>query len=278
MKVAVLVLHGIGNHSPDFADDMIDELKERLGEVAPHFIFQPCMWGGALDARQKKMADVMAPLVDKTRIRRELVLGGFGDLISYLGSPTGRSEYAEGIHKRVEDGLAHLEAKLRRDGENPETTPLVIMGHSLGCYVASNYLWDHQHSEGGTEAVARSPFTACDTMVQFITFGCNLPLTSLAIDELQVARPVGKSWEGCFTDQGADLYRASVKWLNFYDPDDILGFPLRPLGGGYEREVRDVEINTGGLLLAHTGYWCDNSMTKPVAARLHQLLAYRVAA
>lgn len=276
MKLAVLILHGIGNHRADFADDMIEELKDRLGSAASEVIFQPCLWGGALDKRQKQLAHDIAPLVDKTRIRRDLVLGGFGDLIAYLGSPHGMSEYYEGIHRRVEDSLSHLEAKIRRAGEDPETTPLVIMGHSLGCYIASNYLWDHQHS-AGSYAVARSAFTACDTLVQLITFGCNLPLTSLAVDELQVARPVGKGWYKCFTDQGGELYKASVKWLNFYDPDDILGYPLRPMGGGYEREVDDVEINTGGLFLSHVRYWTDNGMTKPVAARLRQLLTYRMA-
>lgn len=277
-KIAFLVLHGIGNTGPGFADKMIRGLRDQLGPAVTSAIeFEPCFWGDVLDRREIALADRMAPLVDKTRIRRELVLGGFGDLIAYLGMPTEPSRYYRPIHGRIEDSLSKLESKLRNAGEEPESTPLVIMGHSLGCFLASNYLWDHQ--QGNAHAFARSPFTRCDTLVNLITFGCNLPLTSLAFPESDChpVRPFGPKGKACFSDHGQDLYSGSVKWHNFFDPDDILGFPLAPVNDAYAAQVRDISINTGGLLRAHTAYWTDGDFLDEVASRVRQLLTYLVA-
>ncbi|MGB5660030.1 MAG: hypothetical protein WBO54_11155 [Thermoanaerobaculia bacterium] len=61
------------------------------------------------------------------------------------------------------------------------------------------------------------------------------------------------------------------KWLNFYDPGDILGYPLKPISEGYAEVVtRDIAINAGGVFsswnpLSHNGYWTDNDFTQPVA-------------
>ena len=64
--------------------------------------------------------------------------------------------------------------------------------------------------------------------------------------------------------------KSKAKWLNFYDADDVLGYPLRQLSNSYKKLVKDNHINSGGLLtswnpLSHNGYWTDNDMTKPAA-------------
>jgi pimeloyl-ACP methyl ester carboxylesterase len=276
-KLAVLVLHGIGNTGPGFADKMIAEVHDHLGKAADDVLFEPCFWGNVLDGRQTELANRMAPFVDKTRIRRELVIGGMGDLIAYLGMPTSPSIYYRPIHERIENSLSKLESKLRKANIDPETTPLIIMAHSLGGYLASNYLWDHQRNND--HAFARSPFSACETLVNIITFGCNLPLTSLSFPEgdTHPALPFGKLGKACFSEEGQMLYSASVKWLNFFDQDDILGFPLAPVNEAYASQVRDIDINTGGLLRAHTAYWTDNDFTHAVTKRLRELLMYLIA-
>ena len=57
----------------------------------------------------------------------------------------------------------------------------------------------------------------------------------------------------------------SFKWLNFFDADDVLGWPLRPLSSAYAQMVTDVEVNASSgfvsdLLyawnpLSHSQYW-----------------------
>ena len=66
--------------------------------------------------------------------------------------------------------------------------------------------------------------------------------------------------------------------VNYYDKDDILGYPLRPLSQSFKNTVtQDIQINVGGLLSSwnpksHSEYWTDNDFTKPVAKYLAGLL------
>ena len=55
------------------------------------------------------------------------------------------------------------------------------------------------------------------------------------------------------------------EWVNFYDRDDILGYPLRPIDPAYEKAVKeDIEVNSGGVAmswnpLSHGGYFSNRS-------------------
>ena len=68
------------------------------------------------------------------------------------------------------------------------------------------------------------------------------------------------------------------RWLNFYDPDDILGYPLKPLSPEYDDAVNaDLPINVGAVFsswnpLSHNKYWTDNRFTKPVSKMIHELM------
>lgn len=69
-----------------------------------------------------------------------------------------------------------------------------------------------------------------------------------------------------------DDLKRKAKWLNFYDPDDVLGYPLKPINAAYDNVVTDdITINVGSWFstswnpLSHSAYWTDNSFTKPVA-------------
>ena len=61
-------------------------------------------------------------------------------------------------------------------------------------------------------------------------------------------------------------------------PDDILGYPLRPINDAYRRTVhRDIAINVGGLFaswnpLSHARDWTDGDFVRPVARFLATLL------
>jgi len=69
-----------------------------------------------------------------------------------------------------------------------------------------------------------------------------------------------------------------ARWLNYYDKDEVLGYPLKPISQSYDALVNeDIEINVGGFgasftPLSHTAYWTDNDFTKPVAKFLADFL------
>lgn len=64
------------------------------------------------------------------------------------------------------------------------------------------------------------------------------------------------------------------EWVNYYDEDDVIGYPLKTLNGAYRKVVKaDRGVNAGGLLSAwnpasHLGYWTDNDVTTPIAGAL----------
>jgi hypothetical protein len=82
---------------------------------------------------------------------------------------------------------------------------------------------------------------------------------------------------------------AAVRWLNFLDRDDVLGWPLRPL---YEKDKEDLtpgqrrtldaledhELKVGGLITswnpaAHDFYWEDDEFVRRVADYFRTVLA-----
>ena len=76
-----------------------------------------------------------------------------------------------------------------------------------------------------------------------------------------------------FPGTTAKQRKEALKWLNYFDADDILGYPLKPINAAYSRAVNeDVQIQTGSILGAHTGYWTDNRFTKPVARSFASVL------
>ncbi|MDH3316822.1 MAG: hypothetical protein OER43_13795 [Gammaproteobacteria bacterium] len=99
------------------------------------------------------------------------------------------------------------------------------------------------------------------TLAGLITLGCNIPLFTFALKKIvPISLP------------------KKATWLNFFDPDDVLGYPLKPLCPEYRRVIsRDVAINVGGISsswnpLSHSGYWSGNDFTKPVARFLGKLI------
>ena len=64
------------------------------------------------------------------------------------------------------------------------------------------------------------------------------------------------------------------EWINFYDADDVIGFPLKTLNQAYGEVVtQDREVNVGSLLTSwnpasHLGYWKDKDVLDPIAKNL----------
>ncbi|MDF1569935.1 MAG: hypothetical protein P1P77_18110, partial [Spirochaetaceae bacterium] len=85
----------------------------------------------------------------------------------------------------------------------------------------------------------------------FITTGCNIPVI---VAGLEHAEP--------FTRPNKDF-----RWINIYDKDDILGWPLRPLGGGFGMNdwIEDRVIDAGLPLVSHMNYWKSKNSLKIIA-------------
>ena len=158
-KLGVLIVHGMGTQSTDYANDMIAEVRgrlEKLGRKPNTVRFQTVHWGSVLDGRDDTLYRRLSQDndLDWSKVRRNIVISGFGDALAYAGPSTGPSLVYDAIHKKLEEGLAQLRDTL---DAGPDA-PLVIMSHSLGCAIVSNYLWDAQQPDGNGHPMGSDPF------------------------------------------------------------------------------------------------------------------------
>lgn len=276
------MIHGIGSQGeerPPRSDALVfsEELRARIAsEVGPTLFdtavaWREIFWSDVLQERQNRY---LRSIKRRTRhgAMRSFLLCNFADASAYrLTGDRNDTTYTD-IHARVEETIRDLE------GDVEEGAPLVVLAHSLGGHIMSNYIYDLQKAEAyGAEAVlAPTPFQQLKTMAGFVTFGCNIPLFTFAYrrDKIYPIRYPGTD----IPEEG----RISPWWLNFYDKDDILGYSLKYISPNYQKLVadkalREIAINAGGLLafwnpLSHNGYWRDDDFYKPVAWFLKKFL------
>jgi hypothetical protein len=280
-KLGVLIVHGIGNQPSDFATELIEELSERLDDAGlkPRQIaFRPVWWAPVIQPREDEMWRVMKAGGDLDfQSLRRFVLSSLGDAVAYQQSPGAFNTTYDRIHAFV-----HGEVQTLRKALGDADKPLVVMAHSLGCAILSNYIWDRQKGRDAP-AFGATAFERMETLAGMITFGCNIPLFTLAYQKVESIEFPAPQLAGLFP-----ALMPVARWLNFYDPDDILGWPLKPLGEfnndpasprRYDRAVsEDIAINVGGLFSAwnpasHSNYWTDDDFTRPAAKLLGELLS-----
>jgi hypothetical protein len=282
-KLGVLLVHGMGSQNFDFADPMIEELKSLLrkhGSDPDDVEFESAWWAPVLDQKENEL---LRRLQDGAQLEwmslRKFVFQSLADAIAYQGSYRRFSQdqmtvYRD-VHRVIAESMARLYRRLR-EGKPTEALdpPLIVIAHSLGCHMMSNYIWDLQISNPKN----LSPFQTFQTLSGMLTFGCNIPLFTLAFEGVKpIAFPpsgIAQFFPGASDDQVEKV----TKWLTFYDPDDVLGYPLRKLSAEYETTVdQDLPVNVGSILAAwnpmsHTKYWTDNDVTRPIANLLHETL------
>lgn len=269
MRLAVVVVHGLGWQEPGFADGLAAAVSRRLargGHDPGQVAWSSVLWADVLERRQRdylERARAAGPL--RWSGLRTFVVRGLGDAAAYRYVDGPSSTYVR-VHDRVR-------ARVRELYEGPlgsVPVPLVVLAHSLGSHIMSSYVWDTQHRYPTGAAAAAGEFERMEWLAGMVTFGSTIPLFTFAHDPVETIRFPGAA----LPPQVAERAR----WLNFYDRDDILGYPLKPTSQSYADLVHaDVEVNIGNLLTAatplmHNSYWTDASFTDPVADYLATLL------
>ena len=265
-ELAIAVIHGMGSQETDFAVPMIDELNDRVsdkGKDPNEIAWQSIFWADILDGRELAYFQRAKSRADLDYLKlRKFVVTAFGDAVAYQKVSSTSTTTYDDIHQRVQAAIHDLYV----GGLGSQPKPLLVLAHSLGGHIMSNYIWDMQHSSNP----GLPPFERMNWLSGIVTFGSNLPLFTFAYSNVvPIKFPP--------TPLRNDL-KAKARWLNFYDPDDILGYPLKPISPGYRDVVdADIAINAGSFFsswnpLSHQGYWTDNDFTKPVANLISSFL------
>ncbi len=262
-KLGILLIRGSGspgfNRQERFLNRLFKKL-EKAGINTNQISYEFVDWYEHLDSKQEIILERMYTAKTKLRARatRKLLITNISDLINYGGKPNLPSQPYEETHKLVYKSIKKLKDKLSDD------TPLIVIASSMGTEIINNYIWDRQHASG-SDSFGGSPFERFETMVGLFTFGSNLPIfaSSHNIDFLQpIAFPS--------PNLNPNLAPKAI-WENFYDKNDSLGYPIKPLNQNYENSVvKDIQVNVGMLftfwnLLSHFGYWTSRKINKRIA-------------
>lgn len=271
MNLAVVSIHGMGTHEKDFADAMQRELQDRYNGPSD-LVFDTIHWSPVLSGAEDKLWDKVRGDhdLDFTKLRR-FVLNALGDSIAYQPLKETTDSKVKDIYRLVHEAVGKtLKRVASKAGEK---TPLVILAHSLGSVIVSNYLWDlwKPSSSENPPLPPASPLERGETLAGLVTFGSPLALWSLRYPNFGDPIPFPH------TKLGTHFPKVKGQWLNLFDQDDILAYPLRGINAQYKKVVTlDQQVSVGSLFtgwnpVAHTEYWTDDDFTKPVTSVLNKI-------
>lgn len=287
MYIGILTIHGVGSQEKEFAAPFQKLVKSKLDKDAEQFIWQDIFWADLLLSRENRLWKSMQSAqqvngepfpLDYSRTR-EFLVHNVGDALAYNLS---KGNAYDLIHNKVAEELEALVGSLKKKAGNQAMYPIIVIAHSLGATIMSDYIWDRQQPQKANENDSRNPI---ETLVGFITFGSTIPLFCLGYEHpVPIAFPIDDTW--------SDEQKKAIRWLNFVDRDDVLGWPLKSfysssisqLSNEQRRTtmsttelIEDYEINVGGGLsswnpLCHQKYWTDNDFVNHVSKYLKTIL------
>jgi hypothetical protein len=289
-KIAVAVIHGMGSGDPDVDEgrleypkyfsrlsrQILERFAQELGispeEAESRLVFEYIYWAPLLQPEQRELWEKVQGENLRFEWLRFFFINVLGDTIAYQVTSERDRRLYDRIHGRVADSLRTLAQKAG------PTAPLCTVAHSLGSVIASNYFYDLQEftrtrgskvlmPESVTSQMGNTPLERGETLSLFYSLGSPIALWSL---HQKFDRPIQ------IPAQQLTNYHPNLvgEWVNFYDPNDIISYPLKPLSPEYEQVVTtDWPVNVGNLLtswnpLSHVGYWSNDFITGAIAEAL----------
>jgi hypothetical protein len=255
--VGLITIHGMGEVDYQYYKGLESALQRKLGADWSRVSFQNVQYAPILQEAQDALWDDMHHEPDNklhSDAIRKFFLYGFGDAGSLEYSSRNNPSRYLSVQAEIQRAIDAAYDGLGRDPGKP----LVIIAHSLGCQVISNYLWDAKSDRyifenADTSDPDKAAFRKLNNLENLVTTGCNIPLFISGLDN-----------RTCF-----EAPNDSFAWDNFYDADDVLGWPLRELGESYQM-INDHHVNVGNILtswnpLSHMEYWEDKDVINPLA-------------
>lgn len=256
MKLVILTIPGIGSKKPGYSQPLYDDLiahwygtplydQFKIVETLPFYQTK-------LDENQEQIFDRLDknhPLGGPLSLRK-FVLEAFGDGVTYEHQRELPDSTYMQVHRHIQGKIAEANALIH---QHPGAK-LVVVAASLGSHIFSNYLYDAQKNLGIFKDKPATDEEKLEHLAHLATLGCNIPLFVSGLPKERIIafrKPKNNTFE----------------WFNYYDSDDVLGWPLKELSPSFEQLVTDVHVNTGMYVGSHVRYWDDNEFTKPFALK-----------
>lgn len=269
----VLIIHGIGEGKAGFSEPLQEVIKTVFQRTVGRFLLQPpqdaidikeVVWSDVTQTDEDRLWGRLFPNLDNwiPRVRywallRKYVVDYIGDMIAYVETP-GVNKYRD-IHQKffqVMDGRTQDAGNRGATAQKPAL--LTVVAHSLGSVIAADAI--HNRIDSQT-------WPAGLQLANLITLGSPLALYALRFgDPDNFSRPI--------TMQDPDGL-----WINIYDPQDIVGHPLKLVNRQYDQAVYiDKVINAGqwwkfwqwlaqASPFSHLLYWEDNTVAEAIGRK-----------
>ena len=260
-----------GDYQNGYSRSIEDKIKKHLPLEYQKKLHFEAIHYDILQPNQNKLFSKMAQFVRWDGLHK-FVLYGLSDAVGFERNSHLKDSPYEQAQQKIYDGL-------KRVLDNTSaTTPILLIAHSLGAHIISNYIWDAQ-AQNPTQGIWRDnpplhtpkdDFLRLKTLKQLYTTGCNIPVFVAGFASSKII-PIKNNENGYLFD-----------WDNYYDKDDILGMPLKPINTAYENTVNDHAINAYGSIfsllfaswnpMSHGYYWKSKPFLSPLVERIKSLV------
>jgi hypothetical protein len=265
-KAVFVTVHGMGEVDKDYFIVMREAMRERLGARKWNsVVFKAIQYQPELQPNEDQYLGAVQNKVSGHWLRK-LMINGFADAGSLEYSRSTPDGPYQNVQKIIYGALGEAFAEA-----GSKALPVIVLAHSLGCEVVSNYIWDANKPDdkGSKHGVWFDPpattsdndfeFRKLKTLKRLITTGCNIPvfIAGLKYTERYPIYPPN----------------AEFQWENYYDKDDVLGYPLADLSDLYAERVKDFSLSVGNIFtgwnpLSHMAYWESRALQDTVASHL----------
>lgn len=184
---------------------------------------------------------------------RKFVMQAFGDGVTFEQDASNVNSSYRNIHNYLKTEFEKANQVLLEE----EGSILVIVAASMGVYLLSTYILDADNSKGIFVTNHANDDNNLENLRYLATIGCNIPLFVSGLAERDI--------------HAFKKRNTGFEWDNYYDKDDVLGWPLEQLSKSYGNLLKDHQINTGQYVGSHVKYWDDNNFTKPFSEKLEKI-------
>ncbi len=282
----ILIVHGIGggHRTRAYARPLQDSIRRefdrvmrglKLRDASSHdaqakraLRFEAACWDPVTQVPQDSLLRVMFgrpglfSRFNLTTLARRNMVGLLGDVTAYERDPDNKVYRA--IHGVVDQCMSALSTASAGEGDDEGYAPLTIVGHSLGSVIASDHVWDHTRSTGHSHRLGEHHLA----LVNMFTLGSPMALYALRNNAYGGRESIRESLDAPIkTDPDGGL------WLNLFDRQDAIAFPLEPIDSYNAAGVIDHTVDVGSWLTrwnlgSHVGYWRSDEVARLIGHKL----------
>ena len=263
--IAIITIHGMGDTQEDYYKELERKLRKAVGRETwdDRVQLEHVYYQGLLQGKQEDMWDAMDDEYDlRWDSLRKFMLYAFSDAVAIEHSLNKDQVLYKAVHQTIANAFDKAYVALGN-----EAKPVILIAQSLGAQEVSNYIWDAKRNkrffeQPGDGDETQRAFRRLSTCRHFVTTGCNIPLFKSGLND----------------PQNFERPNAAFTWLNFFDRDDVLGYPLRTMAASFDVDwLEDHAVSVGGFFtgwnpFSHIKYWSDKDVINPVAEKIKAIL------